>query len=152
MRTRKFSDLSKARRGFEQAVVYDMRTKERRWLNNATVLSANRSENEEFALGLRDAETHKPVELVAVAALFRRGETQARRIPKYLIKGSVLPNKNDDVREDIITTWLARMSVYGDPVRSKAYRQGYSRIHTRTALPIQFAQVGHPCFQTHFRT
>jgi hypothetical protein len=53
--------------------------------------------------------------------------------------------------EDIITTWLAGMSVYGDPVRSKAYRQGYARIHARTPLPIRFAHVGHPWMQTHFR-
>ena len=39
--------------GFERAVVYDIRTKERRWLSENTVLSANDSENEEFALGLR---------------------------------------------------------------------------------------------------
>ena len=251
--------LEESLAGFERAIVYDMRTKERRWLNDATIFNANHSENEEFALGLRDADTHEPVELVAVAALFRHGETRARRIPKYLIKGAVLPEKrvednsksdlirwlnvrrNDrrrgcqDIRdkdviiseviqrmelerryeeldidvdvdvqdpegkslhtylvhhfhlpvtqfpeldpdldapmdaevwstdvelfretsplmgEDIITTWLAGMSVYGDPVRSNAYRQGYARIHARTPLPIRFAHVGHPWMQTHFR-
>jgi len=85
--------LEESLAGFERAIVYDMRTKERRWLNNATIFNANHSENEEFALGLRDADTHEPVELVAVAALFRHGETRARRIPKYLIKGAVLPEK-----------------------------------------------------------
>ena len=93
--------------GFERAIVYDMRTKERRWLNNATIFNANHSENEEFALGLRDADTHEPVELVAVAALFRHGETRARRIPKYLIKGAVLPEKRVEAnsKSDLIR-WL----------------------------------------------
>ena len=48
---------------------------------------------------------------------------------------------------DIITTWLAGMSVYQDPVHSKACRQGYARIHARTPLPIRFVHVGHPCFE-----
>ena len=93
--------------GFERAIVYDIRTKERCWLNDATVLSANRSENEAFALGLRDAETHEPVELVAVDTLFRHGETQVRRIPKYLIKGAVLPEKRVEYnsKSDLIR-WL----------------------------------------------
>ena len=47
--------------GFERAVVYDMRTKERCWLNDASVLSKNHSENEALALGLRDADTHDPL-------------------------------------------------------------------------------------------
>ena len=58
-------------------------------LNDASVLSENHSENEALALGLRDANTHEPVELVAVDALFRHGETQARRIPKYLIRTEI---------------------------------------------------------------
>ena len=45
--------LEEGMAGFERAVVYDIRTKERRWLSENTVLSANDSENEEFALGLR---------------------------------------------------------------------------------------------------
>ena len=52
---------------------------------------------------------------------------------------------------DVITTWLKGMSVYKDPVHSKAYRQGYAHIHARPPLPIHFAHVGHPCFETHFR-
>jgi hypothetical protein len=85
--------LEKGMEGSERAVVYDVRTKERRWLNDITVLSAIHSENEAFALSLRDADTHKPIELVAVAALFRHGETQGRRIHKYLIKGAWFPEK-----------------------------------------------------------
>ena len=151
MRTRNFSDLSKARRGFAQAVVYDMRTKERRWLNNATVLSANRSENEEFALGLRDAETHKPVELVAVAALFRRGETQARRILSISSKAPFYRTKTMMSARTSSRRGLHECPFTATPFDPKHIGRD-TRIHTRTALPIQFAQVGHPCFQTHFRT
>ena len=37
--------------GFERTVLHDMRTKERRRLNDATAFNSNHSENEEFALG-----------------------------------------------------------------------------------------------------
>ena len=246
--------------GYERAVVYDMRTKERCWLDDSTVVSANKEENERLALGLLDSDTLQPVDLVPVQHIFRHGETQARSIPHFLIRGAVLPveqvekNKKtdlirwlnvrrndrrrgdtdpnrsqeelvaevmqrmeierryealdidiagdvqdpdgkslhtylvhhynipasqfpeldpnlnapmddelwcDDVElfretspvmgEDVIITWLAGMSVYNDPVRTKAYRQGYARIHARAVLPIRFAQIGHPWMATHFR-
>ena len=99
--------LQESTAGFERAVVYDMPTKVRVCHDDATVLSANHSENEAFALGLRHAEIHEPVELVAVDALFRHGETQARRIPKYLIKGAVLPEKRVEYKSKSgLTRWL----------------------------------------------
>lgn len=48
-------ELEEGIAGFERAVVYDIRRKERRWLNDNTVLSANHSENEGFALGVQEA-------------------------------------------------------------------------------------------------
>ena len=88
---------------YECAVVYYMRTKERCWLDDSTVVSANQEENERLALGLLDSDTLQLLDLVPVQHIFRHGETQARSIPHFLIRGAVLPveqvekNKNTDL-------------------------------------------------------
>ena len=67
-----------------------MRTKERCWLDDSTVVSANKEKNERLALGFLDSDTLQPVDLVPVQHIFRHGETQARSVPHFLIRGAVL--------------------------------------------------------------
>ena len=162
MRTRKFSNLRKAWRALNE-LLCTIRGQRRDAGSITQPYSTQITQsNEEFALGLRDADTHKPVEVVAVVVLFRHGETQARQIPKYLIKGAVLPEKRVEYnsKSDLIH-WL---NVRSPPWISGYSGQrchhlrghaeagaGYARIHARMPLPIRFAHVGHPWMQTHFR-
>ena len=49
---------------------------------------------------------------------------------------------------DIITTWLAGMSVYQDPVHSKKHIDKDTLAYTRGRLFQFVSVVGHPCFET----
>ena len=87
--------------------MYDTRTRERRRLNDTTVLSANHSENEALALGLRDADTHEPVNSFQWLPFLEMVKRMPRRMPKYLIKVAVLPEKReeDNLKSDLVR-WL----------------------------------------------
>ncbi len=85
--------------GFERAIVYDMRTKERRWLNDATIFNANHFPLPVTQFPELDPDLDAPMD----------AEVWSTDVELFRETSPLMG-------EDIITTWLARMSVYGDPV------------------------------------
>jgi hypothetical protein len=54
---------------------------------------------------------------------------------------------------ECIRAWLGGLQVYGEVERSKAYIQGYARIHSRARIPVRLAEVPHtnPAHEDLFR-